>query len=160
MLVRSVMTPRAETIGPDETLEHAASRMRELGLGALVVSDGEEPLGILTDRDIVVRSTAHGRNPAIADVRSAMTPQLISCRVDDDLETAVRRMEEGAVRRVVVLDEGSHVVGMLSVDDVALRSAPLAGEILEHVRAPERPVQRGTWSWWEEALAEGPATPP
>lgn len=159
MLVRTIMTPRAETIGPDETLEFAATRMRERGVGALVVCEGEELLGILTDRDIVVRSTARGRNPAEADVRSAMTPQLISCRADEDLESAVRRMEEGAVRRVVVVDEASRAVGMLSVDDIALRGPPLAGEIIEHVLAPERPVQRGTWPWWEEALAEGPTAP-
>lgn len=152
MLVRNVMTPRAETIGPGETLESAASRMREVGIGALVVCEEEELLGILTDRDIVVRSTAQGRNPAQADVRSAMTPQIIACREDEELEGAVRRMEEGAVRRVVVLNEEQQLVGMLSVDDVALRSPALAGEIIEHVLAPERPIQRGTWGWWEDAL--------
>ncbi|HSN13993.1 MAG TPA: CBS domain-containing protein [Anaeromyxobacteraceae bacterium] len=157
MLVRTIMTPRAEVIGPDETLEVAATRMREAGIGALVVCEGEELLGILTDRDIVVRSTAQGRNPAEADVRSAMTPQLISCHADEDLEGAIRRMEEGAVRRVVVVDEASRVVGMLSVDDIALRSPSLAGEVIEHMLAPERPVHRGTWPWWEEALAETPA---
>jgi CBS domain-containing protein len=152
MLVRNVMTPRAETIGPGETLESAASRMREVGVGALVVREEEELLGIITDRDIVVRSTAQGRNPAQADVRSAMTPQVISCREDEELEGAVRRMEEGAVRRVVVLNEEQQLVGLLSVDDIALRSPALAGEIIEHVLAPERPIQRGTWGWWEDAL--------
>lgn len=152
MLVRNVMTPRAETVGPDETLEFAARRMGELGVGALLVCEGEEVLGILTDRDIVVRSVARGREPSQADVRSAMTPQLISCREDDLLEEAVTRMEQGAVRRLAVMDEGEHPVGILSVDDVALRSPMLAGEIIEHVRAPERGVRATTYEWWEEAL--------
>ncbi len=144
------MTCRAETVGPDETLEAAARRMREAGVGALVVSDDGRAIGILTDRDIVVRSTAEGEAPAAADVRSAMTPQVIACREDDDLERAAARMAAGAVRRLVVTDAADRFVGMLSVDDVALRSPALAGEIVERVRAPERPpTHRGPWPWWE-----------
>ena len=150
MLVRNVMTPRAETIGPGETVQAAAIRMRELGVGALVVREGEELLGILTDRDIVVRCIALGGSPAVAEVRSAMTPQIIDCHASDDLHGAVTRMVKGAVRRAVVLDEEERLVGVLSVDDVALRSPAMAGEILEHVRDPERPVPTAPFSWWEE----------
>jgi CBS domain-containing protein len=150
MLVKDVMTRRAETIGPDETLQSAAARMKEVGVGALVVCDGDRPIGILTDRDIVVRGIAGGRNPHEADVRSAMTPQVIECRDDEELEGAVMQMERGAVRRVVVLDAAKGLVGILSVDDIALHSPALAGEIIEHVHAPERPIHRGPWPWWEE----------
>ena len=153
MLVRDVMTPRAETIGPDETLQTAAARMRELDVGALVVREGDRAVGIITDRDIVVRGVAQGRSAAETTVRSAMTPQVIDCREDDELESAAMRMERGAVRRMAVLDAERRLVGMLSVDDVALRRPELAGEIIEHVRAPERPVQsaqHGPWPWWEE----------
>ncbi len=151
MLVRDAMTFRAEAIGPDDTLQTAAGAMRELGIGALVVREGERVLGILTDRDIVVRSVALGRDPTEDTVREAMTPQVVECREDDELEGAVTRMERGAVRRLVVLDAEKRVVGILSVDDVALRSPALAGEILEHVGAPDRPpVRRGPWPWWEE----------
>ncbi len=149
MRVRDAMTYRAEAIGPEETLEAAARRMKEAGVGALIVSDGGRAIGILTDRDIVVRSTAEGVPPA-AEVRSAMTPQVIACREDDELEDAAARMAGGAVRRLVVTDAADRFVGMLSVDDVALRSPALAGEIVEHVRAPERPpLHRGGWPWWE-----------
>ncbi len=150
MLVKDVMTRRAETIGPDQTLQVAAARMRDLGVGALVVCERELPIGILTDRDIVVRSIADGRSPHEADVRSAMTPQVIECRDDEEIEGAVMQMERGAVRRVVVLDAAKGLVGILSVDDIALQSPTLAGEIIEHVRAPERPIHRGPWPWWEE----------
>jgi CBS domain-containing protein len=143
------MTYRAESIGPDETLEAAARTMKERGVGALVVCDEARAVGILTDRDIVVRGVAEGRNPAAADVRSAMTPQVIECSEDDDLEGAATCMSRGAVRRLVVLDASKKLVGILSVDDVALHSPALAGEIVEHVRAPERPISRGPWPWWE-----------
>ncbi len=149
MLVREIMTSRAECIRPDETLQAAARRMREVGVGALVVCDDDQVLGIVTDRDIVVRSTAEGISPADADVRSAMTPQVIECCEDDELETAATRLSQGAVRRLVVFDASKKLVGMLSLDDIALRSPVLAGEIVEHVREPERPIRRGEWPWWE-----------
>jgi CBS domain-containing protein len=149
MLVRDVMTYRAEAIGPLETLQTAARRMKQLDVGALVVCDDDRLVGIVTDRDIVVRSTAEGASPAEADVRSAMTPQVIECCQDDELEEAATRMAHSAVRRLVVLDASRKLIGVLSVDDIALRSPALAGGIVEHVRAPERPVRRGPWPWWE-----------
>lgn len=149
MLVRDAMTYGAVTIGPSETLQTAARRMKELDVGALVVRDDDRLIGILTDRDIVVRGAVEGVSPAEADVRSAMTPQVIECCEDDDLEGAAARMAHGAVRRLVVLDASKELIGMLSVDDIALRSPALAGEIVEHVRAPERPIHRGPWPWWE-----------
>jgi CBS domain-containing protein len=149
MLVKEAMTSGAETIGPDETLQAAARRMKTAGVGALVVCDDDRVVGIVTDRDLVVRAVANGVAPAGADVRSAMTPQVLECCEDDEIEAAAARMARGAVRRLVVLDESRKLVGMLSVDDVALQSPELAGEIVEHVRAPERPIRRGPWPWWE-----------
>jgi CBS domain-containing protein len=149
MMVREAMTLRAETIGPDETLAAAARRMREVGVGALVVCEQDRVIGMLTDRDIVVRSIADGRDPGIADVRSAMTPQVVDCPEDEDLAAAAERMERGAVRRAVVLDAEKRLVGLLSVDDIALHSRVLAGQIIEHTRAPERPVEHGPWPWWQ-----------
>jgi CBS domain-containing protein len=149
MRVREAMTHRAETIGPDETLEAAARAMKQLDVGALLVRGDEGVVGILTDRDIVVRAVAEGRSPAEATVRGAMTPQVIECSEDDDLERAATRMAQGAVRRLAVVDASRELVGVLSIDDVALHSPALAGAIVEHARAPERPIARGPWPWWE-----------
>jgi len=149
VLVGDAMTRRAETIGPGDTLQVAALKMKQLDVGALVVCEGADLVGIITDRDIVVRAVADGRNPAEVEVRSAMTPQVLDCCEDDGLEGAATSMARGAVRRLVVLDASKRLVGMLSVDDVALHSPELAGEIVEHVRAPERPIRREPWPWWE-----------
>jgi CBS domain-containing protein len=149
MLVREVMTHRAETIGPDETLEEAARRMRETGVGALAVCEQDRLIGFLTDRDIVVRSTAAGQVPGAVAVRSAMTPQVVWCSEDDPLTDAAEIMERMAVRRIAVMNAEKRLVGLLSVDDVALFSRTLAGEVVEHLRAPERPVEHGPWPWWE-----------
>ncbi len=159
MLVRDVMTGGAEVIGPYDTLEMAARSMKEHGIGALVVQEGERVLGMITDRDLVVRGIAEGHDPSRASVESAMTAQLVVCTDGEPLETAARHMEARAVRRAVVMDEARHAVGILSVDDVALHDPALAGQILVHAREPERPLyptHRGPWAWWEDV----PATPP
>lgn len=158
MLVRDAMTAGAETVAPSDTLEAAARRMRDRGIGALVVCEGDRLAGIVTDRDLVVRGIAAGLHPAHSTVGTVMTPNVLECRDDEDLEAAAVRMQRGAVRRIVVVDADGMPEGLLSLDDVALRSAALAGEILEHVRAPERPIAagRGPWPWWEDA----PGMPP
>jgi len=98
----------------------------------------------------VVRGIASGRSPSAIPVRSAMTSQIVACREDEDLAGAAVRMQAGTVRRLLVVDAADRLLGLLSVDDIALHSSSLAGEILERARAPERPVHRGPWSWWEE----------
>ena len=149
MLVREVMTRGAESIAPNESLQMAALRMREVGVGTLVVCEEGRPIGIITDRDIVVRGIAAGRDPVLAEVRSAMTPQVVFCSEDDDIPTAARLMEGHALRRIAVVDPEERLVGMLSVDDLALHSRVLAGEVIEHASMPERPADGGVWPWWE-----------
>jgi CBS domain-containing protein len=149
MIVREIMTTRVETIGPDATVEDAARRMREVGVGALAVCERDRPVGIVTDRDLVVRSAAEGADPTRALVRSAMTPQLVACSDADDVEAAAATMRRHAVRRVLVLDAAGRLAGLLSVDDLALRSPALAGGVIEHARAPERPDVPRTWRWRE-----------
>ncbi len=75
MQVGEAMTVRAETIGPGDALRDAARKMRDIGIGALPVCDGDRLVGMLTDRDIVVRSIAAGVAPDAGKVRDAMTPQ-------------------------------------------------------------------------------------
>ncbi len=149
MLVSEAMTRRAEMIGPDESLEDAARRMRDVGVGALAVSVDGETIGVITDRDLVVRGIAAGVDLGTATVRSVMTPVVIECAEDEPLGVAATHMEEGAVRRALVVNARHDVVGMLSVDDVALHDTALAGEILAKAREPGRPVHRGPWPWWE-----------
>ena len=140
MFVREVMTRHAATIGADETLESAARKMKELGIGALPVLDRGQLSGIVTDRDLAVRAVATGADPARIHVRDAMTAQVIACREDDDVEEAARVMEERAVRRVMVLDREGDLSGMLSVEDLAGASTALAAAVLRHAREPELPV--------------------
>lgn len=142
MLVRDAMTPRAETIGPEETLQAAAVKMRALNVGALPVKDDDHLVGMLTDRDLAIRGVAAGRDPAHTPVREAMTPQVVWCFEDQDTLEAARIMEDKAIRRVMVLDRQERLVGLLSVDDLAAgaRQERLAGEVLDSAVAMRAPA--------------------
>lgn len=145
MMVKDAMTRRAETIGPDETLQAAARKMRALNIGALPVCDCERLVGMLTDRDIVIRGVAEGADPAKATVRSSMTPQVVYCVDEEPLHNAARLMEERSIRRMLVLDARKRLVGILSADDLALVARGLAAEVIESACDPERRVRDSRW---------------
>jgi predicted transcriptional regulator len=135
--VKHAMSTEPPTIAPTETVRVAAGRLCAPGVACLVVHDGgSEPLGLVTDRDITALIAA-GKDAATTAVRDAMTARVVSCRESDDVEDAVWLMERNDVRRVIVLDEARHVVGVLSVDDVARAlSTRLAGSVLCHTAGP------------------------
>ncbi len=132
------MTPHPERIGPHDSIQVAAERMRGVNIGFLVVYDAPAGVvGVVTDRDITVRATAAGRDPT-TEVREVMTTQALGCYDDDSVERAAALMVRHAVRRLVVLDRAQELVGVLSVDDVAhaLGSAPVAGDVLRLTSTP------------------------
>ncbi len=137
--VSTIMTPSSAWVGPRQTLQAAAQSMRGLNIGFLVVSEPPAGIiGVITDRDITVRATAQGRDPATTEVREAMTTNLVTCYDDETLEDAAWRMERHAVRRLVVLDRAGRLVGVLSVDDLAraLGFERLAGQVLRETSEP------------------------
>lgn len=96
---------------------------------------------MITDRDITTRAIAEGRDSDGTPVRDAMTPQVFACREDDSLEEVARRMEEKAVRRLLVLTRSGALAGVISLEDVArvLGDERLAGEVLGRVAEPLPP---------------------
>ncbi|WP_426732121.1 CBS domain-containing protein [Myxococcus faecalis] len=136
MRIFELMTRNVETIEADEPLRVAALRMRECNIGALPVTEGGQLVGMLTDRDITVRSTALGQDPNTTRVREVMTTALITCEPDAGLDVAEQMMEDKMVRRLVVVDEARRPLGILSLDDLATVPAEVlrAGAVLEHLR--------------------------
>jgi CBS domain-containing protein len=141
MQVCEVMTRRAECISPDANLQEAAERMRELDIGALPVCDHDRLTGMLTDRDIILRSVSEGHDPQTDRVKDNMTPQIIYCFEDDDITQAAELMSSRQVRRLPVLDHDKHLVGILALGDLAVESGvqQLAGDTLENVSQPSSP---------------------
>ena len=139
MQVRDVMTPDPRTVQPGDTLQAAARAMDELNVGVLPVVEGARLVGLLTDRDIVIRSTSAGQDPRTATVADAMTAEVRSLPEDARVLDAVRTMEEGQLRRVPVVDAGGTLVGIVSLGDLAAAGTPEAGDALEAISTPAEP---------------------
>jgi CBS domain-containing protein len=135
MQVNEVMTRGVECVSPDATLQEAARKMKDLDVGPLPVCDNDRLAGILTDRDIAVRAVAEGRDPRATRVRDVLSPGVVYCFEDDDVQEAARLMEEKQVRRLVVLDRAKRLVGIVSLGDLAVQTSDrdLAGKALEEV---------------------------
>jgi CBS domain-containing protein len=122
MQVSKAMTRGAECVRPDNTLQEAAERMKALDVGALPVCEGERLVGVLTDRDITIRSVCDGHDPWTDRVREAMTPRVFYCFEDQDVTEAGKVMRDKQVRRLPVLDRSKHLVGIVSLGDLAVET--------------------------------------
>ena len=121
MLVRDVMTTALKTARVGDTVQTAARLMRDHDVGAVLVIDhAGRPVGLLTDRDIVVRSVAAGLEPEVRRVEELLRGQLITVEADSPLEYASRLMAQHRVRRLPVTRDG-RIIGMLSLGDLAQR---------------------------------------
>ncbi len=140
MQIKEVMTPGPEIISPEASLAEAATIMKKLDVGSLPVSNGDTIVGWITDRDITTRATAEHRNPDAAVVREAMSPEVVFCSENDDVDDCARLMEEKQIRRLPVLNAERRLVGIVSLGDMAVNTdKKLGGEILERVSEPSRP---------------------
>ena len=144
--IKDVMTPQAAVISPDATTEDAAALMKTLDIGVLPVCDEEGLVGILTDRDLVVRVLAATRDPKAMLVGEAMTPSVVYCFDDDDVEHAATVMAGQQIRRLPVLDKNRKLVGIVSVGDIAVNTQDhqLTGKVLEDVSQPSLPKRGET----------------
>ncbi|HEX2696970.1 MAG TPA: CBS domain-containing protein [Anaerolineales bacterium] len=138
MKVNEIMTTDVEVIQPNDTLQTAALKMRKRDIGLLPVMDGHQLVGMLSDRDIILRATAEGMDPKAALGRDLMTSPVVSCYQDQDVKDAAEIMEKHQVRRLAVLDRKNEaLVGVLSLSDLAVTgNYKLSGEILQHVSEP------------------------
>jgi len=137
MKVKEIKTPKVAFVRSDDSIKQAALKMEELGVGALPVVVGEDVVGMLTDRDIVIRTVAQGLDAETHKVADALTEGVVSCKEGDDVGTVVDLMEKEQVRRVVVKDEQQNVTGIVSLGDLALNiQKEMAGEALKGVSQP------------------------
>ncbi|MFI1326387.1 CBS domain-containing protein [Streptomyces sp. WAC04189] len=122
--VRDIMTDHPVTVEPLTSVTAVARVMRDRDLGAVLVTDGDELRGLVTDRDLVIRAVAEGGDPERTTVAGVCSDEeLVTVRPDDELERAVELMREHAVRRVPVVDDG-RPVGIVSLGDLALERDP------------------------------------
>jgi len=118
--IRDVMTPMPCTIPANVSVVYAARAMRENDIGDVIVVDDERLLGILTDRDIIVRVLAEEKDPAATTVGDICSRELTTIRPTDSVGSAVRLMREKALRRLPVVEDNGEVVGIVSLGDLAV----------------------------------------
>ena len=135
MIAQDIMTPNYAAVVPQAPLREAARQMQDLNVGMLPVFDGESLMGVITDRDIVIRAVAAGADPLTAPVADYMTEGIATCPEDCDIGDVARLMEDRRVRRLIVINSDNYPVGVLSTADLAItpESAGYAGEVLREV---------------------------
>ncbi len=139
MKASQLMTTHPATCRSTDSLERAAQLMRVCDIGYVPVVDGDDQIcGVITDRDICLAALAQGKALREISVSAAMSDDVVTACEDDDIETVERSMRDSQVRRIPVIDEACHPVGVISLNDIALayQQARLpAGEVASTLAA-------------------------
>ncbi|MBK9293270.1 MAG: CBS domain-containing protein [Oligoflexia bacterium] len=135
MLLKEIMTKDVECLWPQATLKEAAKRMKEFKIGSIIITKEGNPIGIITDRDIVVRALAHGADVNSERVENIMSTPLAFCYEDQTMEEAAELMEAKGIRRLPILGRDRKLVGLVSISDVAVdgNNKKLTGRVLETI---------------------------
>jgi len=134
--VRDAMTADPRSIGKSVSVVEAARLMREQDIGSLPITDDEQLVGMITDRDITMRVVAEAADPNATSVEDVYSRDLISVEPDNDLEEALGLMARHQVRRLPVVEDG-RLVGIVAQADIALsENETKTGELVEAISAP------------------------
>lgn len=135
--VNDVMTRDVRTLPPASTIADAAKVMDELNVGVIPVCEGDTLLGMVTDRDIVVRAVAQGLG-GDTPLSRVMSTDVRTARESDDLETVLEEMAASQIRRLPVVDASDALVGIISIGDIAVKGQDEedVGQSLGDISAP------------------------
>ena len=146
MKIRDVMSTPVVTCRATAVLGDAAETMQKHLCGSVVVVDSRgRPAGMVTDRDVCLAVAARHQSPWRIPVRDVMSPNVVSCLVNDDLDVALVAMKQHGVRRLPIVDGKGQLRGLLSIDDVILRTgggrtsvpADAVADVLRHICSPD-----------------------
>ncbi len=135
--VSEVMTPRVQVIDPESTIKEAAQQMRGGDFGMLPVAENDRMIGSISDRDIVIRAVAEGKE-GNTRVRDVMSEGIVWVYEDDSVDEAAQRMSENQVRRLPVVNRDKRLVGIVTLGDFAVESSDIrpAAEALTEISRP------------------------
>ena len=139
MKLHEVMTRDVEIIHPEDTLQTAAKKMRDRNIGFLPVCEGDRLIGVLSDRDLIVRALADGADSSAIVGRDLVTSPAIYCFEDQSLDEAAKLMHDNQIRRLVILNrDDKRMVGVISLGDLAINvDDKLSGDVLQSISEPE-----------------------
>lgn len=140
MTVQEIMTNEPQCCTPDTSLQEVGRMMDECDCGAIPVVDdmqSKRAIGIITDRDIVIRVIAQGEDCRQAQVRQAMSRSAVTARASQDLRDAETAMKEHQIRRILVTDESGRCIGILAQADIARHRPEMeTGDVVEMISEP------------------------
>ena len=141
MRCEEIMTNNPKCCVPSDTVARAAKLMKTGDVGSVPVCDnrtGKKLIGIVTDRDLVVKVVAEGRDPNTTKIQDVMTREPFSCRGGDDIERAFESMSLFQVRRIPVVGDGGELIGIISQGDIATRAGQphRCADVLSNVSRP------------------------
>ena len=119
MQVKDAMHKDAVWVEATTPVATIAAKMRDLDIGAIPVGENDRLIGMVTDRDVAIRALAIGKDVSTMTARDVMSRGIVFCRDTEEVEDAVRIMEQKQIRRLPVLDDKKRMVGLLSLGDIA-----------------------------------------
>jgi CBS domain-containing protein len=135
MKIKDLMTHDVSFVTPDTPVAEVARRMRDEDIGSVPIVENDRMIGMVTDRDIVVRCVAAGDTEG-ATARTAMSPRVLYCYEDQSVNEILENMAEQQVRRMPVVNREKRLVGVVSIGDLSQKSQRKAGESLKGISQP------------------------
>jgi len=120
MQISEIMSRDVVIVAPGDSVQEVAQKMAEIDAGIIPVGEDDRLVGMVTDRDIVIRAVAKGKTPGKCTARDVMSPDVKYCYEDETLEDAARNMSSLQVKRLLVLNREKRLVGIVSLGDLAL----------------------------------------
>lgn len=146
MNIKDIMSMNVEVVAPGTFLNEVAQKMRANDCGSVLVGQDDRLVGVITDRDLVLRCVAESHHPAEMTAAQVMTKEILYCRDTDTMEEIALDMTKNKVRRLPVLDQNKRLVGIVSLGDLAMNSADedhrVCGKALGHICA--EPIRLAT----------------
>jgi len=134
MSIESLLRRPVQTLPPDASCREAAQLLRDEGVGCVVISEDERPLGIVTDRDLVVRVMASGRDPDKTPIRDVMSGEPVFLADERGIDQVVATMRQERIRRIPIVDAEGRLEGVVTLDDLLPLLARQLGELAEAIR--------------------------
>ena len=136
--VKEVMTADVRSMGPADSIAAAAKAMSELNVGVIPVCEGGKLLGVVTDRDIVIRAVAKGLDGQ-TPLSGVMSKQVETASADDDLDEVLQRMASGQIRRMPIVDSSGMLAGIVSIGDIAVKGSEEEADVGQSLGAISAP---------------------
>ena len=142
--VAEIMTRGVRAMRPSDSVVLAAQAMDELNVGVVPVCDGQRLVGLVTDRDITIRAVAQGKADEGVTLSTVMSSEVNWCYEDQPLEEVMQQMSERQIRRLPVVDRDKHLVGMVSLGDIAAKTGHAqVSDSLADISEPAAPDRSG-----------------